>query len=305
MKTMKKVVGLKSISTMMIAFVLIFASCKKDEAVLSSTDNQNVSSESVSDSYSDEAADVSNIAIGGLSNSQYDGGRVDADTVKTLKDLDDRLKCAVVTLTRSPNSTKERPIGSIVINFGTGCTDNRNVTRKGKIMINYDGVRFFPGSTIITTFDGYFRNGVKVEGVHTLTNVQASALSYFRFTAKIADGKLTFEDGKTITRVQNITREWQRGANPLLDKWIVLKDSKANGTNKNGKAYTMTVTTDLVYSRACAISNKVFIPVSGIKEFIVDGKTYKVDFGTGDCDNEVTVSVGNASKTITVGADGN
>jgi hypothetical protein len=305
METMKNVFGLKSISTAMIAFVLILASCKKDESVLSSTDNQNVNSEAASDSYSDEATDVSNIAIGGLSNSQYDGGRIETDTVKTFKDLDDRLKCAVVTLTRSPNSTKERPIGSIVINFGTGCTDIRGVTRKGKIIINYDGIRFSPGSTITTTFDGYFRNGVKVEGVHTLINVQASASNYLKFTARIVGGKITFEDGKTITREQSITREWQRGANPLLDKWVILTGSQASGTNKNGKAYTMKVTADLVYSRACAISNKVFIAVSGTKEFQVDGKTYIVDYGTGNCDNDITVSVGGASKTITVGADGN
>jgi hypothetical protein len=81
--------------------------------------------------------------------------------------------------------------------------------------------------------------------------------------------------------------------------------SEASGANRNGKTYTMNVTADLIYSRACAISNKVFIPVSGTKVFLVDGKAYNVDFGTGNCDNDVTVSVGGASKTITVGADGN
>ncbi len=306
METMKNVFGLKSISTAMIAFVLILASCSKtSDSVLSSTDNQNVNSESASDSYSDEATDVSNIAIGGVTDLQYAGARTEGDSVTRLKNIDDRLKCATVTITRTPNSTKDNPVGSIVIDFGTGCTDSRNVTRKGKIIISYIGRRFYPGSKVTTTFDGYFRNDVKVEGTHTLTNVTASLTSNVKFTAVIVGGKITFGDGKTITREQTFTREWQRGANPLLDKWLILSGSTASGTNKNGKSYTMTVTADLVYSRACAISNKVFMPVSGTKVFVVDGKSYSVDFGKGDCDNDVTVTVNGASKTITVGADGN
>jgi hypothetical protein len=301
---MKKVFGLKSISTVMIAFVLVVSSCKKeDETGLTTLDNQNINSESASDSYTDEANDVSAIAIAGIPSSQYDGGRVETDTVKTLKDLDDRLKCATVTVTRT--GSKISPVGSIVIDFGSGCTDSRGVTRKGKIIINYNGIRFFPSSTITTTFENYFRNGVKVEGVHTMTIVQPSVVGYLKSTVKITGGKITFVDGKTILREQTITREWQRAINPLNDKWVIFSGSGASGTNKNGVKYTMAVTTDLVYSRSCAISDKVFIPVSGTKEFVVEGRTYKVDYGNGNCDNDVIVSVGSVSKTITVTGDGN
>jgi hypothetical protein len=291
----------------MVAFVLVVASCKKDdESGLTTLDNQNINSESASDSYVDEANDVSTVAIVGLSSSQYDGGRVETDTVKTFKDLDDRLKCAVVTLNRSSSSTKTRPIGTIIVDFGAGCTDSRGVNRKGKIIVNYDGVRYATGSTAVTTFENYFRNGVKVEGVHSLTTVAPTLSGYFKSTVNVTGGKITFVDGKTVLREQTITREWQRNdKNPLEDKWVIFSGSKANGTNKNGVKYTMTVTTDLVYSRACAINNKVFIAVSGIKEFVVDGRTYKVDYGSGNCDNDVTVSVGGFSKTITVTGDGN
>ncbi|MFM7859010.1 MAG: hypothetical protein ACKO96_45580, partial [Flammeovirgaceae bacterium] len=66
MKALKK---LKIISTVAIALVLVVASCKKDNELLSSSDTQNLNSESVSDSYSDEANDMSNIAIGGVTDS--------------------------------------------------------------------------------------------------------------------------------------------------------------------------------------------------------------------------------------------
>ncbi|MFM7430409.1 MAG: hypothetical protein ACKO1F_10975 [Flammeovirgaceae bacterium] len=304
MKALKSVFTFKAISTLAIALVLTVSSCKKDNELLDSSDTQNLNSESVSDSYSDEANDISNISIAGVSDVQYAGARTE-ETITSLKDLDDRLKCATVTLTRTPNSTKDNPVGSIVIDFGTGCTDARGVTRKGKIIINYVGKCFVSGSSITTTFDGYFRNDVKVEGVHTLTNTQASLTAFPRFTVVIAGGKLTFPDGKTITRAQNFTREWQRAANPTQDKWVILSGSSAGGTNKNGKSYTMNVTKDLVYSRECQISNKVFIAVSGTKVFVADSKTYTVDYGDGNCDNDITVTVGGVSKTITVNADGN
>ena len=304
MKTFKNVVGLKGISTLIIAFVLLLASCKKDSetVVLDATDTQNVNSESVSDSYSDESTDMANISVAGAG-SQY-AGRSEGD-IAGLKDIDDKFKCATVTIERTLNiSTPERPVGKITIDFGTtDCADGRGVVRKGKIIINYVGVRFAVGSTIITTFEGFSRNGVKIEGVHTLTNVQATGSSNPKFTVVIVGGKLTFADGKIITREQSFTREWQRASNPTQDKWVV--SGSASGTNKNLKKYEMVITKDLVYSRACAISDKVFIPVSGTKVFTTDNKTFTVDYGDGACDNIITVSTAAGSKTITVDKDGN
>ena len=304
MKTFKNVVGLKGISTLIIAFVLLLASCKKDSetVVLDATDTQNVNSESVSDSYSDESTDMANISVAGAG-SQY-AGRSEGD-IAGLKDIDDKFKCATVTIERTLNiSTQERPVGKITIDFGTtDCADGRGVVRKGKIIINYVGARFAVGSTIITTFEGFSRNGVKIEGVHTLTNVQATVSSNPKFTVAIVGGKLTFADGKIITREQSFTREWQRASNPTQDKWVV--SGSASGTNKNLKKYEMVITKDLVYSRACAISDKVFIPVSGTKVFTTDNKTFTVDYGDGACDNIITVSTAAGSKTITVDKDGN
>ncbi|MBS1555735.1 MAG: hypothetical protein JSU09_12500 [Bacteroidetes bacterium] len=306
MKVLKNLFTLKTMSTLAIAGVLTVSSCKKEnELGLTATDTQNLNSESISDSYSDEAVDMSNLSIAAVTDVQYAGRTEAADPVTSLKDLDDRFRCATVTIERTPNSTRDNPVGSIVIDFGTGCTDARGVTRKGKIIINYVGKRFFTGSTVTTTFNGYSRNDVKVEGTHTLTNVTASATSNVRFNVVIAGGKLNFPDGKTITREQNFTREWQRATNPTQDKWVILAGSSASGTNKSGKSYVMNVTKDLVYSRACQISNQVFIAVSGTKAFTVDGRVYTVDYGDDACDNTITVSLGGVSKTITVNADGN
>jgi hypothetical protein len=171
MKTMKNVVGLKSISTLMIAFVLILASCKKtDEAALSSTDTQNVNSESVTDSYNDEGQDMSSIAVSNVKPTQFAGGRIGGrtegnglvDPVVAWQNLDDRLKCAEITI-NTTNALGAKPTGTITIDFdkNTSCVDSRGIARKGKIVIEYSGYLFLTGSFIKTTFNGYFRNDVR------------------------------------------------------------------------------------------------------------------------------------------------
>ncbi len=303
MKSSKNSILLKVLSTLVIVLALLLDSCtKSNDTALSSSDTQNVNSESASDSYSNDATDMANVSVGSISSSTYTG-RMEG-SIDTLKNIDDRFKCATFTIVRTGN--KDKPAGVITIDFGTaGCTDPRGVVRKGQIIVTYSGKRFVPGSTIVTTFVNYSRNDIKVEGTHTMTNVQTAITDAPKYTVVIAGGKITFTDGKFISREQTFTYLWQRAANPTQDNLSILKGGVASGTNKNGKSYTMTISADLVYSRACAISNKVFIPVSGTKVFTADSKQYTVDYGTGACDNDITVTVGGASKTITVSGDGN
>jgi hypothetical protein len=312
---MKNLFGLKGVSTLLIAFVLVLTSCKKDESALSATDSQNVNSESATDSYNDDSQDMASLAVNNVDATQFEGGRVggrtdgNGDVVAVIpwQTLDDRLKCAAITIVRT-NTKGTTPAGTITIDFDTNptCEDLRKVKRKGKISIEYFGARFSVDSYIKITFKEYYRNGVKVEGVLTLTIMESTTQGFPKYTVNITGGKITFADGTKVSRNQNFIREWQRNANPALDKWAILVGSEASGKTKTDKDYSMIVTKDIIFSRACVISNQVFIPVSGTKTFIVDKKiTYLVDYGTGNCDNDIIVSVGGASKTITVGADGN
>lgn len=285
-----------------VAMVIFLASCsEKDTIDYSSSDSENVQSESEGEAYTDDLQEMAATAVGGLTDDQF-SGRVD-ETVSGLDVIDGRFKCATVTITRSPNSTKDHPIGTITIDFGTGdCTGPRGNVRKGKIIVNYDGRRFFPESKIVTTFDGYSINGISVEGTHTLTNVTPNTIDYPKFTIAITGGKLTFPDGTTITREQNMTREWQRASNPTEDMWSVT--GSASGKNRRDKTYTMEITKALVYKRACAISDKTFIAVEGTKVFTTDNKQITIDFGDGSCDNKLTITINGKSKEVTVSGEG-
>lgn len=288
-----------------IGFFLFLSSCKDSNTIdYTATDAVNVESESTSEAYSADALDVSTDAMSGISDAQLNG-REATEPVTSLS-ANDKLKCATVTINRT--GTTNAPAGTITIVFpndGT-CKDARGISRRGTITINYTGKRFVPGSVITTTFSSYFVGAVKIEGVHTLTNVTPVGTNlYPRFNIVIAGGKATFLDGSTVTREQNFTREWQRQSDPTLDKWVLFAGGTAAGSNRKGKVYTMNITKDLVYSRACQISDKVFIAVSGEKTFVSETKSMSINYGDGACDNIVTISINGKTKDVTVKGDGN
>jgi hypothetical protein len=302
---MKKVRSFR-LSYVMAALLMLLAACSDNNKIdFNATDSANVEGEGTSDAYADDALDVSTGVVGGVTATQF-AGRENEDVSAAFAAFD-KLKCATITIVRSPNSTKDNPSGVITIAYPAdgSCKDSRGVARKGKIIITYTGPRFAVNSKIVTTFADFFIAGVKVEGTHTLTNVTPTNQAYPRFNVLITDGKLTFLTGKTVTRTQNITREWQRATNPLEDKWVLLKDGTATGTNRDGKEYLMTITKDLVYSRPCQISNKVFIAVSGEKTFVADNKLLTLNYGDGSCDNKVTITINGKSTEVEIKGDGN
>lgn len=306
MNSIKTLTSLKALTYLAVGLFMFLSSCKDNAKIdYTATDAANVEGETTSDSFSSDAQETATDAVSGISDTQL-GGRADgsAELVTTLGD-NDRLKCATVTITRT--GTKDAPAGVITITFpadGT-CKDGRGNVRRGTITITYTGRKFIPGSKIITTFTDYSINGIKIEGTHTLTNVTPTTEGFPRFNITIVGGKVTFLSGKTVTREQNFTREWQRAATPAQDKWVLLAGGTASGSNREGKVYSMQITKDLVYSRACQISNKVFIAVSGSKEFTSGDKKVTIDFGDGTCDNMVTITIGGQTKTVEVKGDGN
>ena len=298
----------------MVAVTMAFVwSCSKDDATpaVSSTDTANVQGEAVTDSYYDESNDFSSTAVSGTPETST--GRVEG-----LGDLDSRLSCALVTVVKTAGGTANTPNynGTITIDFKTGCTDAKGNVRKGKIIVTYSGRRFTLNSTIVTTFIDYSVNGIKIEGISTLTNLTDALVIplSLKFKNVLAGGKVTFTDGKTVTREHTMTREVTLAYDgtirvPKNDSWKVLEGSLATGTNRDGVTYAMAVTKSLVYKRSCAES-KVFIAVEGVKTFSSGTKVMAIDFGTGACDNTVTVTltvngvVIGVPKEVEIKADG-
>jgi hypothetical protein len=302
MKTMKNSIGLNGLTYAAIGLFMFFSSCKDNNTIdFSATDNANLQSEANSDAQIEEVDDMSAVALS--SDAATLNGREGVSGRSEIVVSDARFTCATVTLTKaSDNNVNNIPHGTIVIDFGTGCTGPGGKTRKGKIVIEYKGRRFLPGSSIVTTFDNYFVNGIKVDGTRTLTNSSANESAPVSFTI-VESGTLTYPDGTTATRSASRTRTWNRTANPLEDSWTLT--GSASGKNRRDKEYVMTITKALVYKRSCAITSQVFMAVEGTKELVTETKKIIIDYGAGACDNTVTITVNGKSKDVTASADGN
>ena len=283
-------------SSLLLAFLLWGSSCTPEKIDFNSSDSANVESETTSDTYFSDAEDMSNVTVS--SDKATNGGRI-AEGSWIIKPRDPRLECATITLVPANGSTHSVPKGVLTIDFGAGCTDDHGTIRKGKIMIVYNGRRFLPGSSVVTTLDGYEINGIKVEGVRSVANSSNSTQSDPRFTTTMTGGMITWPDGTTASRDESITREWKLGAATIDSQWLVT--GSATGKNRHNQDYSMTITETLLYKKECAVFNKVFMAVKGIKELVTADKKVTIDYGNGTCDKLVTITINGKSKVVELG----
>jgi hypothetical protein len=294
---MKTRIKISYLFAILISAILI--SCNDDKFNFTSSESENVQNEAVSDSYEDDADDLSGLALS--SDDATLNGKVSATGRREfkVKDLAKRMDCAVVSIVR--DSTSDVPKGTITIDFGKGCTDMRGNVRKGVIRIRYNGRRFIYNSTVETSFEGYSINDVVMEGIRTITYITGSTEETPKFTTVLTGGKTTWPDGTIATRTFNRTREWIRATNPSSDLWIVT--GTASGINRTGENYSMEITKPLVFKRECSSSNKrrEFIAAEGTKQLTTGEKVMTIDYGDGTCDNKVMITINGTSKEVEVG----
>jgi hypothetical protein len=279
----------KRTSFLLISALALAFSCNDEERITAS-DTQSISEESISDSYFEDVDGMSSEFIANSSGNALGGrlpstGRVEED---------DRISCATISF--SPNSTATS--GQITIDFGAGCTIRGN-KREGKIILNYsNGPRGNIGFTVVTTFDNYQINDVQLLGTRTVTRIEASSSNNIKHSIVLENGKAVWPDnGGEVTRSSEFTREWVRD----VSNERVLLDGIADGTNRRGKDYTMEITSELVFRRACILSDEIFMAVQGTKVFTADGKTITVDYGDGTCDRSIRLTVNGVTRDVTVG----
>ena len=283
-------------SVLLFAMTAFIVSSCKDSETFSSENAQTSNNESTQEATTDEVDDM---AVSALNSGDNAGGRVQT--------TDDRLACATVEVVFDNPDTKVS--GTATINFGTsGCTDSRGNVRKGTIVIAWTGGRWFlEGASHTITLTNYSINGVSITGTRTITCTSSTATaSGFTITWNVAAShNLTWPDNTTASREVNKTKVW---AHTLTEDTFTISNGPggavaAAGTNRHGKVYTMTITTPIVYLRTCAMSNKVFLPVSGVKVVTADQRVLTIDFGNGTCDNTFTVTVNGISRTLTAKND--
>ena len=267
----------------MLALISLFIYSCNDEVQndISNNDSNVIASEvvlaGISDDVDMDAAyeEVDDLTIAGmeLDYEADQGGRFERDR---------RFDCAKV-------NKEEIESGVIItIDFGNGCVGPNGKVRAGIVQITMIGRHWEPGSTMTTELIDFSMDSVLIEGTRIYTNISESVVGTPIFSYELIGGKMTWTDGTYATRDARGTRTLYRTDNPLGDEIHI--DGSAEGVNRDGENYTMIITEALVIKRECNWRRHP-IPVAGTKEINVGDDLIIVNFGDGECDNLITITI--------------
>lgn len=184
---------------------------------------------------------------------------------------------------------------TIIVDFGGGCVSPNGVSRKGRFNITYSGNLLVPGANIVTTFEDYEVNGYKIEGTRTITNTKLDIFtSTITLAVKIENGKVTFPDGKFVTINTDEIREITLGNSGYEAKLT----GTATGKSLEGNDFNATVMEDLIITQTC-LESGIYSPSSGQIQFTYKGASMTLDYGSGACDRDGTITYPGGTKDIT------
>jgi hypothetical protein len=197
--------------------------------------------------------------------------------------------CATVTLSSADPNTWPK---TMTIDFGTGCTTN-SVLRKGRLIITLTGKLRIPGSVWSVSFDNYYVNGYKLEGTFSITN--SSNGTTLSMTTQTTSGKVTYPDNSWYTHSGTHTLTLVGGAStPTFadDSYSITGNGQT--ASSAGNNLSVTITTPLVRNANCHYL------VSGTEQFTYNTASGTLDFGSGNCDNQATLTIGSFTTAITL-----
>lgn len=293
---------------LLLTLLISITSCKKEASELSdaeakefgqATSESDAEAEATYDDVFDNVMGVNTeVGIGGTGIFGQANPQYGEELISGVGGTDTVPACVTVTVTRL-NPPAAFPV-KVVIDFGAGCTGRDGRLRKGKIISVYTGRMIVPGSVVETTFDGYYVNGIHVQGVHRAENKSTS--QHWIFAITVRNGKLTKPNGnytqwnstKTITQIEG-------NGTPLypLDDVFSIK-GESNGTVKRD--------TTLFQWAARTLPDHPLIKRFACR-WIVKGKiairrtnsdVAVIDYGAGQCDNKATITINGVSFEITL-----
>lgn len=273
MKILGKVTGLVLVAT----GLFLFNSCSKSDDIPANVDLKT------------KAVDYVNV--------------VDAFSLATVEEItstdDEALKSATLsdclTVTIHENENGEFWPRNWTLDYGTeNCECFVGNTKRGKIHVSLSDWWRNENSLREITFEDFYMNDNKMEGIKTILNTGLNESGNLTFTKKITDAKLTYPDESSISwNCEKYSEQIEGGATLLFadDVWAVT--GSGSGVNLDRKPFTMEITAALIYNNGC------FYPASGIVEIATEGEELKIiDYGNGECDNIITVTVGDVVETV-------
>lgn len=188
-------------------------------------------------------------------------------------------------------------VKTLTVDFGTtncACNDGKN--RRGKVIVTYTGF-YRDSATVIThTPDNYYVNDNQLLGTKTVTNMGRNGSGNIWFDIAVNGQVIKANNGGTISWVSDREREWVAGESTLTwldDSYLIT--GNASGTRSNGEAFTVDILTALKVNLSCR-----YIVSGSLQVTPANHSARLVDYGTGACDNQATVTINGNVYNVTL-----
>lgn len=192
------------------------------------------------------------------------------------------LSCAVVT-----SNTSSSP-ATMSINYGsTGCIGPDGRKRSGQLDFTFTSSYMDSGNVITITPANYYIQEFRIEGSIQVKNLGLSG-DEMRWKITSNDLKITYPDGEDyMTWSPDLRRTWVDGqvtSNVTDDIYQVT--GSCSGRSHSGNTFSGQILSSLIFDMGCPHINE------GTISLIPDNLNERIiDFGEGDCDTLVTVSI--------------
>ncbi len=303
---MKLNTGSARILLLMMALTsFIFTSCEKEQS-----GNQEQQEAEASRTSAETSAEAENIfsqvfddAYGANNEVGLEGTGVFWNRTDTLNPT---LRCFTVTVIRL-NPPAPFPV-KIIVDFGNGCLGPDGHTRRGKIITVYTGRLIHPGSVAETTFDNFFVDSTKVEGVHRIENITPPTmipLNIRKFKVDVTNGKLLRPNGNYIHwNSHKVLTQIDGMGTPMIPHDDAFRiEGQASGTTKRGNlivAWQATIVEPLIRRFSCRWIVKGRVRIVRANTATTNTSMAILDFGNGQCDNQATLSINGTTHIITL-----
>ncbi len=298
----------QAITAILALGILSLSSCQKENSQYGTDEQQEMEASKTS---AESSAEAENIFSGifddvlgannevGLEGTGVFWGRTDS--------LAPVLRCFTVTVTRL-NPPAPFPV-RVVVDFGTtGCLGPDGHIRRGKIITVYTGRLIHVGSVAETSFENFFVDSIRVEGVHRIENTTPPAMVLLngrRFDIDVTNGKLTKPNGNFIKwDSHRVLTQIDGMGTPLDPRDDAFKiEGQANGTVRRGAllvAWHSVTVEPLVRRFSCRWIVRGRIRTVRLNLATTSPWVAILDFGNGVCDNQATLTINGTTHIITL-----
>ena len=184
------------------------------------------------------------------------------------------------------------------ITFSEDCEGKRGQTRSGTMIVSYSESQGEAGSFRQVTYDDFYINGVKIEGIRRTEIISIDDNGSKTRRSTVSDGKMIYEDGTFKTKNSETTRYTHIENDEK--QYSSLTGSKS-AVSSEGVSFSMEITTPIKFVYNCddlGIRKRGKIPVEGIKLTIDGDQTITTDFGDGTCDTLVEITKDGEVETV-------